>query len=343
MNGIAPSSTLWRARGALAGLAIGDALGMPTQSMSAEWITRSYDGPIHDFLDSVDDQPIAPHMAAGTVTDDTEQAFLLAERLIADHGAIDILAYAQDLLRWEAEMKAKGSFDLLGPSTKAALEALGRGVPPERTGVTGTTNGGAMRAAPVGIACAPGTALADAARRSCIVTHNTVQGIEATTLVAAAVSYGVDGADPAEALHRALEFTQRLDRTGCWSPKASVLERTRMALAYVEGPGAHMTDGDFTRWLRTAVGTSVEANESVPAAFAIARRHADTPFEQLCTAASLGGDTDTIAAMAGAMLGACLGPDAFGVDHRRTVERVNHLDIDGVAARLVTLREAADR
>lgn len=334
---------LARARGALTGLAVGDALGMPTQSMSAEQIGQAYGGPIHGFLDAVDWQPIAPNMRAGSVTDDTEQALLLARRLIEDGGELDVLAYAHDLLRWEDDMKAKGSFDLLGPSTKAALVALGEGVSPELTGRTGTTNGGAMRAAPVGIAFAPGERLAAAAYRSCIVTHNTVQGVDATTLVAAAVSYGVGGANLADAVHRALVLTERRERSGCWSAKASVLARTRMAVEWVESEGCRLDDAEFARWLREVVGTSVEANESVPAAFAIARRHAAEPFDALCLAASVGGDTDTIAAMAGAMIGACLGPDAFGRERRELVERVNGLGLDALAARLVDLRTGAGR
>lgn len=51
-------------------------------------------------MDAVPQQPIAPNMKAGSVTDDTEQAFVLATRLIEDHGRIDNDAYAQDLLRW---------------------------------------------------------------------------------------------------------------------------------------------------------------------------------------------------------------------------------------------------
>ena len=172
--------------GAMAGLALGDALGMPTQSMSAEQIRQYYDGPITKLMNAVPQQPIAPNMKAGAVTDDTEQAFVLAQRLIDDNGCIDNTRYAHDLLQWEAAMKAKGSLDLLGPSTKAALQKLTEGVSLEEAGRFGTTNGGAMRATPVGIAFRPGQALADAAWRSCVVTHNTVQGIEATTLVAAA-------------------------------------------------------------------------------------------------------------------------------------------------------------
>ena len=70
------------ARGAMIGLAIGDALGMPTQSMSAEQIIECYGGPVRRLMDAVPQQPIAPNMKAGSVTDDTEQAFVLAARLI---------------------------------------------------------------------------------------------------------------------------------------------------------------------------------------------------------------------------------------------------------------------
>mgnify|MGYP000553236600 FL=1 len=68
--------------GAMAGLALGDALGMPTQSMSDKQIRRYYDGPITKLMNAVPQQPIAPNMKAGAVTDDTEQAFVLARRLI---------------------------------------------------------------------------------------------------------------------------------------------------------------------------------------------------------------------------------------------------------------------
>ena len=51
--------------GAMAGLALGDALGMPTQSMSAKQIRRYYDGPITKLMNAVPQQPIAPNMKAG--------------------------------------------------------------------------------------------------------------------------------------------------------------------------------------------------------------------------------------------------------------------------------------
>ena len=43
-----------QAMGAMAGLALGDALGMPTQSMSAEQIRQYYDGPITKLMNSIE-------------------------------------------------------------------------------------------------------------------------------------------------------------------------------------------------------------------------------------------------------------------------------------------------
>ena len=77
-----------RATGALLGLAIGDALGMPTQSMSRAQIVDRY-GVITDFVDAAPDQPIAPSMLAGSVTDDTEQAVLVGELLVDGGGHIE--------------------------------------------------------------------------------------------------------------------------------------------------------------------------------------------------------------------------------------------------------------
>ncbi|WP_137656542.1 ADP-ribosylglycohydrolase family protein [Bifidobacterium moukalabense] len=329
------------ARGAMVGLAVGDALGMPTQSMSPAQIVEYYGGPIATLHDAVPEQPIAPNMKAGAVTDDTEQAFVLAERLVEDEGRLDNDAYAKDLLRWEAGMKAGGSLDLLGPSTKAALQALTNGVDPEETGRFGTTNGGAMRVTPVGIAFRPGRALADAAWRSCVVTHNTVQGIESTTLVAAAVSYAIEG--ERDFLHRALDFVKGMPPRGNWSAKASVAARVQLFMNRGERENGITSDDEFATILQRDCGTSVEANESVAAAFAIAGRFFDEPTKALCFAASLGGDTDTIAAIAGAMLGAWHGPGGFdGAIAGQVLRRLkddNRLDLERTVRRLCALRQ----
>lgn len=74
------------ARGALYGLAIGDALGMPTQMLSRRQITERWGPLLTGFEPAPPGHPIAAGMAAGDVTDDTEQAVLLgrlADSLLA--------------------------------------------------------------------------------------------------------------------------------------------------------------------------------------------------------------------------------------------------------------------
>ncbi|HJY71424.1 MAG TPA: ADP-ribosylglycohydrolase family protein, partial [Streptosporangiaceae bacterium] len=149
-----------RARGALYGLAIGDALGMPTQSLPRSRIVARYGALVGQFHPGPDGHPLAAGLAAGTVTDDTEQAVLLARLLVKGRGRIDPHDLAAALTEWERAMAERGSLDLLGPSTKRAVAAILAGVPTEEAGAVGTTNGAAMRVAPVGIAMVvidPGT------------------------------------------------------------------------------------------------------------------------------------------------------------------------------------------
>ena len=125
---------LTRARGALYGLAIGDALGMPTQMLSRAEIVRRWGPLVPGFEPAPPGHPIAGGMPAGTVTDDTEQAVLLARLLVKGRGTIDPDELAAALTEWERAMAERGSHDLLGPSTVKALAQVAAGIPADRTG-----------------------------------------------------------------------------------------------------------------------------------------------------------------------------------------------------------------
>lgn len=324
-----------RALGALAGLALGDALGMPTQSLSRADIAARY-GRVDRLLDGAADQPVAPGMPAGSITDDTEQALLLARLLIDGRGTIDPLAFATALEHWEADMIRRGSLDLLGPSTRRALTRLHEGESADTTGRDGTTNGAAMRVAPVGIAFGPDDpgALLDAVVASGRVTHNTGLGIAAAAAVAAAVSVGVDGADLSVALDEAERAAAAGARRGHWVAGGDIAARIRWVRGWVQG----MRPAEVTVALADVVGTSVAAQESVVAAFALAEALGDDPRAALTAAASIGGDTDTIAAICGAVLGAHHGVAGLPSDLLATVLRVNRLDLDPVVDGLLALR-----
>ena len=326
-----------RAYGALAGLALGDALGMPTQAMSPQQIQTVY-GHVTGLVDGDKSQPYAPGMAAGSVTDDTEQALLIASLLLKGHGSglnLDASEFSHALLAWEDSMIERGSLDLLGPSTKAALERVRAGENPLRVGGEGTTNGAAMRVTPIGIAASTSDRqlFADAVWSSCQVTHATRQGFQSAALVAAAVSLGIDAgaADVTDLLWKAVAFARSLPERGAWSPDPDVVAATRRALKLAAQPSSS------PQWLAGQIGTSVASAQAIPMAFALLAR--DPSPRALLQAANLGGDTDTIGAIAGAILGASLGVEVFDGYGLAQVEQVSQLDLPSVATDLLALRD----
>ena len=334
-----------RAYGALAGLALGDALGMPTQAMSPEQIRAVY-GTITGLVDADASQPYAPGMPAGSVTDDTEQALLVASLLVRGRGtssgrvALDAGEFAHALLAWEDSMIERGSLDLLGPSTKAALERVRAGEDPLTVGGAGTTNGAAMRVTPIGIAMstADPEAFADAVWSSCQVTHATRQGFQSAALVAAAVSMGIDAVrsttpDLRSLLWKAVTYVDSLPERGAWTPDPDVVAATRRAMQLVANPASSSLE-----CLVEQVGTSVASAQAIPMAFALLAR--DPSPQALLDAANIGGDTDTIGAIAGAILGAVLGFEVFVGRGLAQVELASHLDLPSVALELLELRAA---
>ena len=130
-----------RLLGCLVGIALGDALGMPTEFMTPCAIQDKY-GEVRELR--------APHpdhihkLRRGQVTDDTEQILALLDAYFK-HGKMSIHVAAEGLITW-AEEKDVFNSTYLGPSSKKALKGLMAGRDPHTTGFMGKTIGAAMRA-----------------------------------------------------------------------------------------------------------------------------------------------------------------------------------------------------
>jgi ADP-ribosylglycohydrolase len=116
-------------------------------------------------------------------------------------------------------------------------------------------------------------------------------------------------------------------------PAAAVTVLPFAAASRVPWPPA----ADPAELIYALVGTSLATQESVPAAFAVLAAVPDDPWEACLLAASLGGDTDTIAAMAGAVAGACHGLSAFPADAVRVIDG-NGLELAALADALLARR-----
>ena len=307
-----------RARGALYGLAIGDALGMPTQLLSRRQITQRWGPLLAGFEPAPPGHPIAAGMPAGAVTDDTEQAVLLG-RLLAS-GPVDPRELAAALVAWEHDMAERGSLDLLGPSTRRAVAAVLAGTPPEEAGVSGDTNGAAMRIAPVGIKVAPDDPR-HAGRRRARGEPRHAQHVGGAGRRRRRGRRGQrrrrqcrrgrcqrgGGSSVAAATDVAVAAARMGAERGHWVAGADVAARIRWATGLVAGLPAE----EAAEVIYSLVGTSLATQESVPAAFAVLSAVPGDPWRACLLAASLGGDCDTIAAMAGAIGGAVHGLAAF--------------------------------
>ena len=328
-----------RASGALTGLALGDALGMPTQNLPRALIRRRYGDVLDDLHPGPEENEISRGLPAGRVTDDTDQAVILGQLLVAGGGSVDPRAFADALLRWEDRMRAQGSLDLLGPSTRRALDAVGRGVPVQDAGRWGDTNGAAMRVAPIGVAvaCEPLPRLVDAVEQASRVTHGTGIAIAGAAAIAAAVSSGVEGRPIGESLRLAVRAARLGAERGSYVPGADVAARIEWALELVgDVPAAAALE-----LVPRLVGTGLATQEAVPAALAVAALFPGDVWDACRHAASLGGDCDTVAAMTGAVVGAHAGargvPPAV-LDRLRAANP--GLDLPGLADALLTLRGA---
>ncbi|TPI14520.1 ADP-ribosylglycohydrolase family protein [Mesorhizobium sp. B4-1-3] len=324
-----------RAMGALIGGALGDALGMPTQLLSPARIAALY-GHVEDFVAPAADHPVSKGLPAGAITDDTEQALLLGHILVESGERFDHPRWVNALLDWERDVKARGSYDLLGPSTKRAIDAINSGVPAEEAGRGGDTNGAAMRIAPVGIMMPPEPldALVAKVAETCRATHNTSIAIASASAVAAAVSLGISGGDWRAASGHAVAAARLGAALGHWVTGGDIAARIGWARELVRGKA----EKEAIELIVDLVGTGVASQESVPAAFAVLEVAQGDTWRAAVIAANLGGDTDTIGAIAAGMAGACAGLSKLPQDRIARLHGIDIAQVRGLAGDLVAAR-----
>lgn len=320
--------------GALVGAALGDALGMPTQLLPAAEIHRIY-GRVDRFLPPAEDHPVSKGLLAGSVTDDTEQTLLLAQVLVNSRGFFDQRRWVVALVRWEADVKARGGYDLLGPSTKRAIDLINAGADPIEAGRGGATNGAAMRIGPVGIAT-PREPLSHLVARVAEVsaaTHGSTVAVSAASAVAAAVSAGIDGLDWRDAADLAVDAA-RLSASGDVNAidMAKLIDDARRAVRGLDEASAH-------ELIIRDVGVGVESEQSIPAAFAVLEAAQGNPWRAAVLSANLGGDTDTIGAIAAGMAGAVSGYAQLPMEQVQALRGINLHEVEALANRLIDLRE----
>ncbi len=278
---MSPAVPLDRFQGCLLGLAVGDGLGAPFEGLPAGMIFDGF-GAGEDILRNPDGDTLY-------YTDDTQMMIGVAEAL-AEHGRV----VEEPLCRaFVTNYQPQRGY---GRGARRVLEAMASGDDWRelaRSQFPGGSlgNGAAMRVAPVGLLfCDDLDRAWEEARLSALPTHVHPVGVEGAQLLAVAVALAA----------REPHF----DRKGFYRELRSraQTEEFRWALR----TAARLGPGDTV----SVLGNSLEAHRSVVTAIACFALSPRSYGDAIGRAIGLGNDTDTLAAMAGALSGAHLGLSA---------------------------------
>ncbi len=308
----------------LEAFAVGDAMGMPTEFMTREQIIRHI-GMVKDLLPATKSLNHSD-LPSGTITDDTEQNLYLL-RAYCTVGKITLEQTVVALLAWIEETDAVAK-KYIGPSSFKALKAIEAGGSPIETGKEGTTCGGLMRSlAPTLISYAGSYTPAELVNviTGCLQpTHYTSQALEAACAYAFALHSALDGNSLREIVTAALEGARSgLEVAPYRACAASSGSRINYLFTHIQ---EFTSDEELLDFLFGVFGTGLESADVCGAVFGIFLYARKDVFKAISLAASVGGDTDTIAALVGALCTAYAGDHNIPSAIVEKVRVVNNLD-----------------
>lgn len=260
--------------GVLLGTAVGDALGLPHEGLHPKRIARRLErAPLHHAM----------LLGRGLLSDDTEHTAMVARALAESSGDVAgfTRSFARQLRRWIVSLPPG-----LGLATLRSSVRLLLGASPERSGVDSAGNGPAMRAAILGVLARDDAHLVDLVRAATRITHTDPRAEHGARVVARLAGQLAAGAPDPSIVDDVADPELRSRLNDAWAFDGE-LEAYRIEAGYERGVSGFVV-------------------HTVPAAVYCALRHPE-PRAAITTAIRLGGDTDTTAAIAGALVGARVG------------------------------------
>ena len=285
--------------GCLLGTAVGDALGLAGEGLSRRRPARMFpDTSQMHFLGR-----------RGMVSDDTEHTCFAAQALIASAGEPSV--FVDDLAR-RLRVWLLGGPAGIGLATLRAILKLCVGVPPERSGVWSAGNGPAMRSALLGV-CYGGDferlqALVKASSR---LTHTDPRA-EYGALAVAVAAYFASQNLPAPDLSKAFveRMTEYLKAYKPWEWDGLYLNLLNAATSVRSGQSIET----FASLIGAGERVSGYVNQTVPIVIHAWLSFPNDYRSAVSAVINCGGDTDTTAAIVGAIVGAGVGKEGISAE-----------------------------
>jgi len=311
----------------LKGIATGDAIGKQTETLSRAGVLRWYPNGVRGF-EGAPGTPIPRYVGnrkrewrIGETTDDTERTIAVARAILQDgdvrHGTV-----GREMLTCTK---------CVHPGL-ASLWEFHQAGDPARVSERHDGCGAAVRVAPVGILYHSNRfdEIVAAAREASISTHGGALAIAAAAAVAAAVSAAIDEASPSEIVAIAQRAAAQAERQQTGSGDATFAEALR----------AIHTDLDQWPRLQPADVAAKYLPDSpltiVPLAIALGTVM-DSAEAAILLATNIGGDSDSVASIAGAIAAARC-PETVHDEWYAVVDMVNGHQLGFLADALSELR-----
>ncbi|MGW2119968.1 ADP-ribosylglycohydrolase family protein, partial [Streptomyces zhihengii] len=349
-----------RFTGSLVGAAVGDALGGPVEGYTPEQIVERHGGRVEGIVGPWNGdawrtaRPIAPyHKGDGHITDDTLLTHALVRVYAAVRDHLDAYAVADHLVpdlistpRWIPELEAEAlPLQRIFLAEKWLVHRLHYGHnDPREAGVGNIVNcGAAMYMAPVGLVNAADPDAAYHEALDVAGAHQSSYGREAAGVFAAAVAAAAaPGATPAAVVETALALAKDGTQAAIEAVAETAVRHTdfESALAPLRAAVAPFdTVGPDYRApsLGARRPSRLHSIEELPIALGMLLVGAGDFRRTVLACVNYGRDCDSIATMAGALVGAMHGERAVPDDWARQVARASRVDLRAPAAELVAV------
>jgi len=328
--------------GGLIGAAIGDSMGAATEFMTIKQINEWFGGRVTTFVD-LPDHIWLKDSIKGMVTDDFSIGYYTAKSMIEKNKKMCEEVALDALVKWSSHPLYS---QCVGPTTKLTIARLkGEEIQEKKERLCmnqRVTNGGGMKSGIVGLFNPNDVdgAIEDALTM-CHITHNNTIALSAACAIAAAtakafednVSYlevieaGIYGAE--KGFSRAVEIGAK--------PVAGSNVAKKIALAVEIGIRYQNDFETAMNAIARTIGCGLYAYEAIPAVFGFIAACKGQALETIHMAVNCGDDTDTVACMAGYIVGAMNGADAFPKKYLDLINSANGYDLEKMSEDIETM------
>jgi|GEM_PF-1305781 len=325
----------------LIGLALGDAHGMPFEMLNREDVKKhkqnsSYDLNHNFFVEIPEFHFLKRDLKKAEITDDTILANHLAEYLLENKAELNKDDYFSSLGDFVNEQKliSKG---VIGPSTGRAISKIMMNEKFTVSERAGFSNGLAVKSTVLAyfLPLEEKNSNLEIIEELSYYSHFTDTAISAAGGVYAALAEALTGNDLKSIFASALEYMAEGENYGLNTFQPSTYKRTKFLLSYIDD----LPEEQTLDFIAEVMGTGINSYESIPAAFAIFKLYPDDAARAFEAAIDLGGDTDSTAALVGALVGAYNGIDIFKKEWIEELKEVNSLSLKEVGRALFDLKE----